>query len=270
MACFPIGRKPIKLRDQTADRDEGQMASWNHAVFRYCERGLDPTFWAEPVNALSNVAFPVAALLAWRALISMQSVPLPELRLRLLQGLIGLVAVVGLGSFTFHTHATRFTEAADVVPIGTFMLAALWLALRWGLNWPIPRVALALAVFMATTLATAALVHAAGCGQPIATARGLAALPVHCLNGGWTYVPTLMALIAVTTAVRTTAPSARPWFWAASVALAFGLTLRTLDLTLCPIPIFASTHAVWHLCAAASAYAILRASFALAYARAAP
>ena len=31
----------------------------------YCER-LGPAFWAEPVNALTNAAFPIAAWVAWR------------------------------------------------------------------------------------------------------------------------------------------------------------------------------------------------------------
>ena len=26
-------------------------------IFAYCERGLNPGFWAEPLNAISNAAF---------------------------------------------------------------------------------------------------------------------------------------------------------------------------------------------------------------------
>ena len=33
-------------------------------VYSYCERGGDPTFWAEPLNAISNGAFIVAGLFA--------------------------------------------------------------------------------------------------------------------------------------------------------------------------------------------------------------
>ena len=33
-------------------------------IFIYCERGQDPSFWAEPLNAVSNAAFIIAALVA--------------------------------------------------------------------------------------------------------------------------------------------------------------------------------------------------------------
>ncbi len=33
-------------------------------VYSYCERGGDPSFWAEPLNALSNGAFIIAGLIA--------------------------------------------------------------------------------------------------------------------------------------------------------------------------------------------------------------
>ena len=33
-------------------------------VYNYCERGGDPGFWAEPLNAISNGAFVIAGLIA--------------------------------------------------------------------------------------------------------------------------------------------------------------------------------------------------------------
>lgn len=48
--------------------------SWVEQVFNYCERGADPSFWAEPVNAVSNGAFLVAAVLAIVAFLYMGSV----------------------------------------------------------------------------------------------------------------------------------------------------------------------------------------------------
>lgn len=33
-------------------------------VFNYCERGADPSFWAEPLNAISNGAFVIAGVIA--------------------------------------------------------------------------------------------------------------------------------------------------------------------------------------------------------------
>jgi hypothetical protein len=94
----------------------------------YCER-LSAGFWAEPVNALTNVAFLVAALLAARALAG---------RTALVSGpvlLVALMALIGLGSFAFHTLATRGAALLDVIPIGLFVGSALVLLGRRGLRW---------------------------------------------------------------------------------------------------------------------------------------
>ena len=38
---------------------------WTAQIDGYCER-LGPGFWAEPLNALTNLAFLIAALVMWR------------------------------------------------------------------------------------------------------------------------------------------------------------------------------------------------------------
>jgi len=85
----------------------------------YCER-LDPGFWAEPVNALTNAAFLVAALVMWR-----RSAGIAEAR-----WLAGVLFAIGVGSFLFHTFATVWAVISDVVPILVFTLSYIWLAMR--------------------------------------------------------------------------------------------------------------------------------------------
>ena len=73
----------------------------------YCER-IDASFWSEPVNAITNGAFLVAAVLL-------------ALRLRGSDDraawlLTGLVAAIGIGSFLFHTFATGWAAAAGISP----------------------------------------------------------------------------------------------------------------------------------------------------------
>lgn len=104
---------------------------WTAPIDAYCER-LDATFWSEPVNAVTNAAFLVAALLAfrdWRA--RGQGDPAALL-------LIVIVALVGIGSFLFHTFATRWAALADVLPIALFINIYFCLALRRlvRLSWP--------------------------------------------------------------------------------------------------------------------------------------
>ncbi|MEE8297041.1 MAG: hypothetical protein V3R26_04335, partial [Hyphomicrobium sp.] len=72
---------------------------WDQKIYRYCERGHDPAFWAEPFNAISNGAFLFAALFAAIAYLRLPR----EERDFVEAGLIVLVTIVGIGSFLFHT-----------------------------------------------------------------------------------------------------------------------------------------------------------------------
>ena len=79
----------------------------------YCER-LEPGFWNEPVNAVSNLAFLLAALIMAHRL---RGAGLP-----LARGMVWILAIISLGSFLFHTFATVWASVADVGPIMAFIL----------------------------------------------------------------------------------------------------------------------------------------------------
>ncbi|SDN16912.1 Ceramidase [Methylobacterium phyllostachyos] len=87
---------------------------WFAPVRAYCER-TGPDFWAEPVNALSNAGFLLAAAAAARR--GSRADP-PD---RAALALAGLIAVVGIGSFLFHTLAVTWAMLADVIPIAVFV-----------------------------------------------------------------------------------------------------------------------------------------------------
>jgi hypothetical protein len=89
----------------------------------YCER-LGPEFWAEPVNAVTNAAFFLAATLMWRR---WPDEPLAR-------ALSAVLFVIGLGSFLFHTFATPWAAAADTLPILLWILLYVYSAHRrvWG------------------------------------------------------------------------------------------------------------------------------------------
>ena len=110
----------------------GQYPELCAAVDHYCERtgsGVD----AEPLNALTNAAFLVAAWGAWRFLSRHPS----RSAHGLVVALIATMVLVGVGSFLFHTVATRWAEWGDVLPIMLFMLLYLWLVLTLFFGWPI-------------------------------------------------------------------------------------------------------------------------------------
>ena len=81
----------------------------------YCER-ISPDFWAEPINAITNVAFIISAYVAHRY---MQRLGDVNWRAYIL---IGLLTAIGIGSFLFHTFAVQWAMLSDVVPIFLFQL----------------------------------------------------------------------------------------------------------------------------------------------------
>mgnify|MGYP005609753145 CR=1 FL=1 len=99
---------------------------WTDVVDNYCER-LGPGYWAEPLNAVTNAAFLIAALLVWR-----RTAGLPVARL-----LAMILFVIGVGSLLFHTFATRWAGVADVLPIALFILTYVYAANRHFWGWPV-------------------------------------------------------------------------------------------------------------------------------------
>jgi hypothetical protein len=226
---------------------------WGQQVFSYCERGLDPAFWAEPFNAISNVAFLVAAAIALGVFLQQPQGRRGSIEL----GLIGLVAVIGIGSFLFHTFATRWAMLADVIPITLFMIVFLGYALHRfvGLGWIGSLAGLALfigALFLAESWKCG--------GRP-------------CLNGSLGYLPALAVMGLIGGWLGWRRHPAAGLLLAGAALFAVSLTFRTLDRSICPMTVVAGarslgTHFVWHLCNAALLLLLLLA--AIRHGRGAP
>ena len=99
---------------------------WFEQIDGYCER-TDFTYWSEPLNAVTNLAFIIAAIVMWR-----RSAGVPGARV-----LCVILFAIGVGSYLFHTHATLWAAMADVAPIGIFILTYLFLTNRdiVGMSW---------------------------------------------------------------------------------------------------------------------------------------
>src|SRR6202043_2061515 len=93
--------------------------------------------------------------------------------------LIVVVAAVGLGSFTFHTVATRGAMLADVIPLAIFIYGYLLLALRRFLHLSV----------------AAAIVIVVGYAAGEQALSWLA--PPRALNGSIGYLPALVAMVAM-------------------------------------------------------------------------
>ncbi len=193
----------------------------------YCER-VGTGLFAEPTNAITNVAFLVAAgLLVSQILRERRRAPVSVWILP------ALLAAVGLASLSFHTLASGLTAALDSLSILVFVLTAVvchvfWM---WGVAW---RWAwLGAPAFLAFLLAVNVLLYLVG-GER-ATVGG--------------YIPALLGLVGMGIAVRGSALAAAKryggWLIGAAGVFAVSLTLRTIDQPICAsFP--TGTHFFWH------------------------
>lgn len=150
-------------------------------------------------------------------------------RLPLARAMVAVLAVIGVGSFLFHTHANRLTALMDVVPILAFILLYVFAATR-DLLGARPWVAGA---------ATLGFLPYAAATVPL-----FARIPGPGSSAGYAPVP-LLILIHAALLHRRAPPVARGLAIGAAI-LILSLTFRALDQPLCDlIPI--GTHFLWHL-----------------------
>ena len=208
-------------------------AGWSAKVLGvYCERGFDPSFWAEPLNALTNAAFIVAGALALKRYRGDGAA--------LLLALVTLA--IGVGSFLFHTLATRWSLLADVGPIQLFIALYFYFAMcRFvGLGW------------LAAVCMTAAFMAAAA-ALPSALPR---VEPWRGLGG---YLGGLLGLVGVGLWLRLRPEGdSKAGVRLLLIAALFGvsLTFRTLDRQICDAFVI-GTHLVWHVLNAVALYTLV-------------
>ncbi|TMJ38225.1 MAG: hypothetical protein E6G87_06870 [Alphaproteobacteria bacterium] len=191
---------------------------WFAPIDAYCER-LGPGLLAEPLNALSNAAFFIAALWAASAARRRGSEPIIWL-------LIALVFVIGLGSLAFHTFANSWSALADVLPITLFIYGYLAFALRRFLAFDWWKVAVSMAVLFAATFAAERIT------------------PPGFMNGSGAYLPALVASVLVSLQLLRNGNPAQLNLSLASSIFFVSLIFRTADQVLCSlVPI--GTHFIW-------------------------
>lgn len=188
---------------------------WFEQIDGYCER-TDFSYWSEPLNAITNAAFIIAAIIMWR-----RTRGLPAARF-----LCVILFCIGVGSYLFHTHATQWAALADVTPIGIFILTYLFLANRdiVGMPW-----------WGALGITFLFLPYAYG------VVSLLRDVPFFNISNFYWTVPILLVVYAAY--LRGTVGLG---FIIGAVILSASITLRSLDEILCPqFPI--GTHIFWHI-----------------------
>lgn len=189
----------------------------------YCER-TDPGLWAEPLNALSNLAFFAAGLWGVDQARRLRSGGFA-------QALCWWVVAIGIGSALFHTFATEATKWADILPIAGFTLAYTLFNLRRfaGMFWP-----RALTIFFGFYLAVGFLTYMVPESLRAAS------------NGTTGYLPPFLALLFFGCVVIASGSRAG-WYNLAAAAIFVGsVTFRVIDPLVCnALPI--GTHFLWHV-----------------------
>lgn len=191
---------------------------WTTYIDGYCER-TGPEYWSEPINAITNAAFLIAAAIMWARVPGM---PMAKV-------LCAILAFIGVGSYLFHTHAEVWASIADVTPIVLFILAYVFIANRdyWGM--PLWMASVGTAVFVPYALAT----------TPI-----FAALPFFEISSFYWPVPVLILAYAI--GLRQKLPDVSRGLAIGAGILIASLIFRSMDEIVCPnLPL--GTHFMWHI-----------------------
>lgn len=197
----------------------------------YCER-VGPGLSAEPLNALTNVAFLIAAWAAWSLARRSRTVPAD------IWMLIALSIVIGIGSALFHTFATGWARILDEVPILLFQLWYLWL-------------------YMRRIMAQAPELAAASIAGYLAAAYLGRQFPLV-LNGSLVYAPALILMLGLGLYHFLQHKAGRCLLLAATGVFLISLVLRSIDEAVCPyVP--TGTHFLWHILNGVVLYLSMRA-----------
>lgn len=191
---------------------------WTRAIDAYCER-VDATFWSEPVNAVTNLAFILSALWMWRRAEGRRSA----------QVLAFVLFLIGVGSFLFHTFATPWAALLDMVPILIFALIYIFLANRdyWG--WPV----------WISALGALAYIPYAAAVTPL-----FSALPFFHVSSFYWSLPLLIFAYAVL--LRGRLPEVSKGLAIGAAILCLSLAARSVDEGLCHA-FHLGTHFLWHI-----------------------
>lgn len=201
----------------------------NKLLGLYRERGFSPEFWAEPLNALTNAAFLIAAFFAW------DFASRRRVATRTTNALLSLAGVIGFGSFFFHTIPNHFTMWLDIVPIALFQVLFLWL--------------------VSNRMLTLSRVESAAIVLGV-VGSSFALFPVHePLNGSLFYLPSLLAMLTIgyVWAKRT---NFEPYLLVgAACCFLLAVTARSMDKE---VPWHFGSHFLWHVMNGVVVYLVLR------------
>ena len=197
----------------------------------YCER-MDSGFWAEPVNAFSNIGFVFAAYFCWRM------ARREQVRDSGIVAITVMIVAIGIGSFLFHTMPSAVTRWLDVAPVFIFQLLYLGLYCRRIVGLSLAGSGLLLLVFLVTAL--------------------VASQFPDMINGSLIYAPASMVVLALGVYHYQGQKIERSLLLAAAGVFLLALVLRSVDNRIC-MEFELGSHFLWHVLNALVIYLAMRA-----------
>jgi hypothetical protein len=185
----------------------------------YCER-TEIGFFNEPLNAITNLAFIIAAYLAYDLAKKRNTLGKEH------TCLIIIMALIGVGSFLFHTLANSWSMLADTIPILLFQVSFLYIYSSKIMNLTIVKRSILMLAFLMSVFA-------------------FGSLPQHLLNGSIGYMPAIIFLTALGIYHYLFKKTEQFSLLLASFVFLCSLTFRTLDNALCETIPF-GIHFLWH------------------------
>ena len=192
--------------------------NWFETIDGYCER-IDASFWSEPLNAVTNVVFLMAAIWVLRR---------EELNNKA-RALAFLLGMIGIASFLFHSVATAWAGALDVLFILLFTLLYIFVATEDFLDLP----------------RRSALVVTLGY-FPFSVVVDWLTLPLSFLGSTRIYIPILILIILYSLILYKKFPYLSRGLAMGALLMTISMFARSVDLPLCEtIP--TGTHFLWHV-----------------------
>ncbi len=209
----------------------------------YCER-TSALFWGEPLNAITNFAFWIAA---FAIVVYLRRNKVRDVWLWLL---VLNIFVIGIGSFLFHTMPSPLTGAADVIPIVIFVFASFAFVLRRGF-----KTSLFLTIALLATLLISVPIFKSFAGDNLRLSVSFVFLPV-------VFLLFTLSSLAPRMVFAAHYKITQKWLLIAASTFAVSLTARTIDMPFC----FAwpyGMHFIWHILNAIVCYCVLLALVAI-------
>ena len=184
----------------------------------YCER-LDVGIWAEPINAVTNFAFILAAIIMW-----IRCKNLVEGRI-----LAFLLFLIGCGSFLFHTFAQTWAAILDVTPILIFILSYIYVANRRFLVWSKRMSITGVILFLPYQFLVVSILSS-----------------IQFLGSSAQYVPVAILIFFYSALLHKSKSNLSRELFVGATILSLSIFARTIDEPLCLI-VSVGTHFIWHI-----------------------